>query len=262
MRFIVMFALSITTASLSINQADAQGRGRRGGGGAAMSWSSETLEVPGNPKLSVSLSRASSGGGTVLFLFMGCRTDARPQHNFFYDVSRRANRTGIHTVIWNSAEARGQEDHCNGRVSLEARVADAARVRSFLQQNGIGTRFIAIGESQGANVMVRLSGQAGWTSFIALSPHCDRFKPGTPSKMIVFAGDRDDAAPGAACSRWKGAEVHRGADAVHGWQYPDHIGGAVFRRSTDGLSAPKLFNPELSGRLQRRIDQWLSEMRS
>jgi dienelactone hydrolase len=88
-------------------------------------------------------------------------------------------------------------------------------------------------------------------------PQCDLFSPGGKGKMIAFAGDKDDAAPGAACARWK-AEVHRGADAYHGWLYPRHIGGTVFVRP-DGKSSPRLYNPELAKRLDQRIDQWFQE---
>jgi hypothetical protein len=61
--------------------------------------------------------------------------------------------------------------------------------------------------------------------------------------VVITATSADAQAP---CSRWKGAEVHRSADAVHGWQYPEHIGGTVHTRP-DGKSAPRLFNPELRG---------------
>jgi len=173
--------------------AEAQRRRDRAaaGAGSPISWFSETITIPGEPELEVSLSRASGASETVLFLFMGCLTRAPNQVSFFSDVSSRANRAGIHTAIWNSAQARGEEDHCQGRVSIDARASDAERVRKHFLAKGIGVKFAGIGESQGADVLVKLSAYRGWTSFIALMPHCDMFTPGGKAKMIAFAGDKD-----------------------------------------------------------------------
>ena len=165
---------------------------------------------------------------------------------------------GIHTAIWNSAEARGEEDHCQGRVSISERVSDAERVRKHLLAKGVGAKFAGIGESQGADVLVKLSAYPGWTSFIALMPHCDMFTPGGKAKMIAFAGDKDTSAPGAACAKWK-AEVHRGVDAYHGWMYPGHTGGTV-HTSGYGKSAPRLYNEDLARRLSDRMDKWFLEL--
>jgi len=240
--------------------AEAQRRRDRAaaGAGSPISWFSETITVPGEPELEVSLSRASGASDTVLFLFMGCLTRAPNQVSFFSDVSSRANRAGIHTAIWNSAQARGEEDHCQGRVSIDARASDAERVRKHFLAKGIGVKFAGIGESQGADVLVKLSAYRGWTSFIALMPHCDMFTPGGKAKMIAFAGDKDTSAPGSACARWKG-EVHRGADAYHGWMYPGHTGGTV-HTSGYGKSAPRLYNEDLANRLSARIDTWFVEL--
>ena len=251
--FLFFFSTIFLVAVAQTALAQRGGRAPESYGG----WFTETVVVPGNPKLEVTFSKASTDKKVALFMFTGCEPYARPQVEFFSDVSRKANRAGIHTVIWNSAEARDEEDHCRGKVSLNDRLQDAQRVKKHLQEKGIATKFLAIGESQGANLLTRLSSQGGWDSFIAIMPHCDRFAPGGKGKMIVFAGDKDDAAPGAACAKWN-AEVHRGADAYHGWPYPRHIGGAVFVRP-DGKSSPKLYNAELAKKLDQRIDQWFQE---
>ena len=237
--------------------AEAQRRGNRAAN-ASLSFS-ETIRVPGKPELDVTLSRASGPSDVVLFLFMGCLTNSPHQIAFFSDVARRANRAGIHAVAWNSAQARGQEDHCQGRVSRDERASDAERVRKHLLAQGLGVTFAAIGDSQGADVLVKLSAYRGWRSFIALMPHCDKFTPADKARMIAFAGDKDASAPGAACARWK-AEVHRGADAYHGWMYPGHTGGTV-HTSGFGDSAPRLYNEDLAKRLSDRIDKWFVELK-
>jgi dienelactone hydrolase len=254
--------LSVTFALLSSLMLLGDEAGARGGGGRQAqsygTWFSETITIPGNPELEVTFSKASTDKKTVLFMFTGCQDYAPPQVQFFSEVSRKANKAGLHTVIWSSADARDEEDHCRGKVTLKERLEDTLRVKKFLQEKGIATKFAGVGESQGANLLTRLSAMSGWHSFVAIMPHCDRFSPGGKAKIIVFSGDKDDAAPGAACSKWK-AEVHRGADAYHGWLYPRHIGGAVFTRP-DGKEAPKLYNADLARRLDQRMEQWFQEL--
>ena len=234
----------------------------RGGGGNVAAtyggWFTQTFNIPGNPELEVTFSRASNDNKLVLFMFTGCQDYAPAQLDFFSDVTRKANRAGLHTAIWSSADARDKEDHCAGRVSLKERVDDALRVQKYFREKGIATRFVGIGESQGANMLTQLSGKPGWESFLAIMPQCDLFTPVGSAKMIAFAGDKDNAAPGAACARWK-AEVHRGADAYHGWPYPRHIGGTSFTRP-DGKTSQRLYNADLAKRLDVRMEQWFREL--
>ncbi len=260
MLFVERIMFILLAVLLATVPAEAQRRRDRaaGGAGSPLSWFSETITIPGEPELEVSLSRASGASETVLFLFMGCLTRAPNQIAFFSDVSKRANRAGVHTAFWNSAQARGEEDHCQGRVSIDARASDAERVRKHFLAKGLAVKFAGIGESQGADVLVKLSAYRGWNSFIAMMPHCDMFTPGGKARMIAFAGDKDTSAPGAACARWK-SEVHRGADAYHGWMYPGHTGGTI-HTSEYGKSAPRLYNEELANRLSARIDTWFVEL--
>ena len=259
--FSLVLALFMFFLVPSSSEGRGGGRGNNRGGDVSASMFSETLIIPGTPELRVQISRASDQSDIVLFLFMGCKTRAPNQVSFFQEISSRANRNGINTVIWNSAEPRGQVDHCSERVSLNDRVSDAVRVRAFLAKEGIGKRFAGIGESQGANVLAKLTSKNGWHSFIALMPHCRHHEIGRQARMIAFAGDKDDAAPGMACTlKWKNAEVHRHPDAYHGWMYPRHIGGGIFT-GPDGNSSKQLYNADFASRLSARIDQWFVELR-